>query len=312
MRARPVAVAVLVAALALATACKPDNGYAVDVTVRAKGLPTDVTAAVVALVENVAGAEQWQQRYPIDGLRGDAAFIYRPRVTGGTLTIAIDALDGSGEVLAHGAADVTLAPGKTVFLDITLDVVTPPSPPPDLAVPLDLGVPPDLPVPLDLGALPDLDRGDAGVVVDTVCHDACARLIACGVHETQAQCESGCGPLWHDCAAAAAGDCNAIALCNFRQFAAIWCGGLAGGYPQGTTSCAITSACEGACNISSPTAQCTCACTKQLDPSRALDSVVHATCAGALCPQCAPGDMFNGAACNACAKNECNDHCMSN
>jgi len=293
----------VVAALALAGACKPDNGYAVDVTVSAKGLPDDVAGAVVALVENVSGAEPWQQRYDVHGLAGDAGFIYRPRVAGGTLAFAIDAVDASGAVVAHGSNEVTLAPGKTVFLEVVLDVVTP-APAPDLAVPLDLGVAPDL---SDGGS-------DGGVVLDTVCHDACARFISCGVHETQAQCEAGCGSGWHDCVAAANGDCNAIALCSFRQFAYIWCGGLAGGYPAGAATCSTTAQCEGVCNVTSPTAACTCGCTKSLDPTRALDSVVHATCAGALCPQCSPDDMghIDGVRCDACAKNECNDHCMSN
>ncbi len=143
-----------------------------------------------------------------------------------------------------------------------------------------------------------------------VCNQSCAQLIACGV-QFDSTCASGCmlQPIYRACARGALGDCNALALCTFKEYSADVCGG--GGYPAGSMSCAATANCEGACNVGNPTYACVCSCTAALDPAKALNSLINAQCAQARCASCHAA-TFDGAACDSCAAQLCGANpCLS-
>src|SRR4051812_42385393 len=99
---------------------------------------------------------------------------------------------------------------------------------------------PDLsPAPPDLSPPPtDAQRCDA----------ACAKLVGCGV-QYGSNCSAGCqnSNVFLTCLKASADDCNAIALCAFKQYSALACNNT-GGVPAGTASCNDTANCEAACN----------------------------------------------------------------
>ena len=133
-----------------------------------------------------------------------------------------------------------------------------------------------------------------------LCDGACAKLIGCGV-EYDGSCSANCqnnAPIFLACVRQAPLECNALALCTFKQFQALACPG-GGGYPTGTASCTQTAQCLGACNLSNPTAACACACNTALNPARALNLLINTQCSQARCAPCRAA-TFNGAACNNC------------
>ena len=113
-----------------------DFGYAVRVEVDARAsVSDDALAGVRALVVQVSGVENGKQTLSLDGFSESRQerFVYRPYVAGGgDVTIAINANDAAGALVAAGRGTITLVPGKTVLLEI------------GLGVDADLGTPPDL------------------------------------------------------------------------------------------------------------------------------------------------------------------------
>jgi hypothetical protein len=301
----------LVAALALA-GCRlwPANGYAVDVTVvAAPGLPSATVDAIRALAESVRGAEVYDQRFTVTTqLRdGGARFIYRPAVSGGRLSFTSDGLDGNGVPIAQGMGVVTLARGATVPLTVelapysTLPVADDMSPPADLA-----------PAPPDFGLSDEL-----------LCELSCAALIGCGVQNEQAQCLGVClqglgSPVFRTCARTAGGDCNALAMCEHKQLAAVLCtAGPSMGIPIGGVSCHDTAACEASCNLKPNGAtilSCTCDCRSELSPAQALNHLIDLACVNYHCSSLCSltSTSFDGTKCNTCGMMYCgNGACMS-
>jgi hypothetical protein len=144
------------------------------------------------------------------------------------------------------------------------------------------------------------DSGPAGLTDKDYCDRACATLIGCGV-AYDASCSAGCqiAPVFLACTKASANDCNALALCAFRQGAAAACGPTAAGVPSGTGTCAKAAECEYLCGAQNAGAACSCACWAALAPSKAINLLINNQCATAACAAtCGPGG--NGPACNAC------------
>jgi hypothetical protein len=309
------AVAVAVAALALLPACNrppPQNGYAVDVSVVPDAtLPYDVLARIHKLDEHVAGAEYSQQQWVIGNqlISGGARYIYRPQIaTGGLVDFTFTGFDDSGAHVARGVGQAKLVPGATVLLTVPLSALPVAVPPVDMCSPSSCGRGPDLATVDDLagdaGAGPDLALSD-----NALCQFDCDTLSACGVHEGPG-CTSACllSPVFMACARTAGSDCNALALCYFKQ-TATKC--PSGGYPTGSATCSATTTCQESCNASNPTPACYCPCATALDPSLALDNMIRSSCATAMCSSCV-GNNFNGAACNACIAAQCaSDPCST-
>ena len=114
------------AALAVASLAgcksKPENGYAVDVTVTADSSLASSAAEIATLDVSTSGAETFHSILPINGqlASGGAKFVYRPAATSGALQFAIAALDDDGNTLGFGSGTATLQSGSTVTLSITL------------------------------------------------------------------------------------------------------------------------------------------------------------------------------------------------
>jgi hypothetical protein len=146
------------------------------------------------------------------------------------------------------------------------------------------------------------DGGAPGQITDKdYCDRACATLVGCGV-QYDATCSSGClqASIFLACAKTSANDCNALALCTFRQASAAACGGATAGVPTGTGGCGKAADCEYLCGTQNAGIACSCACWAALSPGKAINLLINNQCAAALCSvQCGPGG--NGPACNACA-----------
>ncbi len=122
---------------------------------------------------------------------------------------------------------------------------------------------------------------------ENVCARACSRLAACGVSYDR-YCMDQCraGGTFRACAQSAPDECNAVAMCVWRQWAEWNCKG-GGGIPIGSASCRATTDCQNACNRKGDLPCGQCGCVAQLNPSRAADLLSS----------------------NACALNKCSDRC---
>lgn len=142
-----------------------------------------------------------------------------------------------------------------------------------------------------------------------VCDQSCSALISCGVQYDFPGCTANCqggATVFRACAREAGANCNALALCAFKQYAASFCpGGV--GVPAGATSCRDTAMCQGACNVGNPTASCGCSCNAALDPAKALNLLINDQCAAARCASCNFA-TFDGPACNVCAAQLCGNN----
>lgn len=283
--------------------CKllPQNGYAVDVTLmRDAALPTATWNAIASLALHTSGAEH--EDWPANNvhLAHAGTFIYPVHAVAGTLTFTIDGSDDNGALVARGSNAITLQPGKTMFLTVLLAPIAPAT---------DSSAPDSHPFDMNVADLePSADLQPSAPTCDAIC----SQLTTCGSFQAVDDCAVMCGKsaVMTRCAATAV-TCNDYALCAFTQLATLTCAGK-GGIPSGDAGCRATTQCEGVCNETSPGAACACNCDSQLDPAQALNSWVHITCAGAKCIQCMP-DMFNGAQCDACARNVCaGDACLVN
>src|SRR5258705_7729671 len=101
-------------------------------------------------------------------------------------------------------------------------------------------------------SLPDL--AVAGGLTDKQrCDMACAKLATCGV-DFGAGCSAACQgtDTFLPCLRNAnLDDCNALALCSFKQYGHDFCGGTSG-EPNGTQTCNDTANCEASCNVNQP------------------------------------------------------------
>jgi hypothetical protein len=138
------------------------------------------------------------------------------------------------------------------------------------------------------------------------CSTACAKMISCGVLYDSTQCNQGCNAstVFLPCLRTAAlDDCNALAMCAFREYGHDVCGG-SGGVPAGTATCNTTSMCEGTCNVSGTQPACSCNCIAAASPAIANALIVNNQCALSLCAtECSAAG--SGAACNNCAATKC-------
>jgi hypothetical protein len=135
------------------------------------------------------------------------------------------------------------------------------------------------------------------------CQQACATLTACGVGFGES-CASDCMrmPVFLSCVQAAPNECNALALCAFRQ-GATTCGGTPG-VPSGTQTCGAAALCEGMCTVAEQPAACACACAAGLQPGQAIKLLINNQCAVQKCGAvCRPGG--SGAACISCFQSSC-------
>ena len=138
------------------------------------------------------------------------------------------------------------------------------------------------------------------------CQMGCAKMIACGVDYDSAACNSGClqSTTFLGCLRVSAlDDCNALAMCAFKQYGHDFCNGTSG-VPAGAATCNTTADCEGGCNISGPQPACSCNCVAQLSPAKANALLINNQCAIAKCTaECSPAS--SGTACNTCASQMC-------
>jgi hypothetical protein len=150
-----------------------------------------------------------------------------------------------------------------------------------------------------------------------VCETACAKLVACGV-DYGAACVDSCRQASTFVACLRESDlqdCNAIALCNFKQGAATSCGGADNGVPAGNGSCRAAADCTGQCTLAGQGAACACGCTANLSPDKAMDLLVNDACATTKCPASCSGPAPQGAACMSCFQANCANEiarCQSN
>lgn len=137
-----------------------------------------------------------------------------------------------------------------------------------------------------------------------VCQQACSGLVACGAPVAQS-CIADClaAPTFLNCARTAGANCNALALCTFREWSAETCGGEFVGVPRGAETCGTAANCEGNCTLFNQSASCSCACAASLHPSEAIDLLLNNACATTRCAACrTPGQ---GAACISCFQAAC-------
>jgi hypothetical protein len=152
----------------------------------------------------------------------------------------------------------------------------------------------------DGGAFPDA----ASAASEQVCSSACSALIGCGV-TYPSTCATDClaNTVFIACAGPAGQDCNALALCAFKQSASTSCPG-GGGVPAGTSTCDKLRSCNAACFSSTDAKACACACDAALSPDKALDALVDDTCAKGMCASdCS--DTGTAAACRTCEDAHC-------
>jgi len=101
-----------------------------------------------------------------------------------------------------------------------------------------------------------------------------------------------------------ANECNALALCPFKQGGSFFCGGEAGGTPSGSGTCKAAADCEGACTAGGMPISCSCKCWVGVSPAKALNLLINNECANARCKtECGPGGT--GMACLACHAAKC-------
>lgn len=148
------------------------------------------------------------------------------------------------------------------------------------------------------------DRDYSALTDPVLCQKACSKLSACGVPYGE-DCQPGCmlAPVFRACARQAAGDCNALALCAFKQHTASACGDVSG-VPAGRDSCAAVAHCQGICVASGQPASCGCACQSALAPDKALRLLINDQCAVTRCAKECFGGR-EGAACLSCFKSKC-------
>jgi hypothetical protein len=140
----------------------------------------------------------------------------------------------------------------------------------------------------------------AGMTDKDYCDRACATLIGCGVLY-DASCSAGClqSPAFLSCTKTAANECNALALCTFRQASAGFCGGGSAGVPGGTGTCNQAASCEAQCGTVTNAPACNCGCWASLSPAKAKNLLINNQCAVARCSvECGP--TGNGPACYSC------------
>jgi hypothetical protein len=146
------------------------------------------------------------------------------------------------------------------------------------------------------------------------CDTACASLIGCGVAYDNT-CSTNCltaAPVFLSCVKAlpSATDCNALAICSFKQYAATYCGGGAG--PTGGGSCNGAQACEVDCIGKGTT--CACACISGMSSTKALNLLINNACSLGKCPtDCGPTGTVAG--CAICSNQMCaaaNSQCSNN
>jgi hypothetical protein len=161
---------------------------------------------------------------------------------------------------------------------------------------------------------------EGGVAADeTTCDQACSALIACGVPYDAATCATDClaSSEFLTCARPLGGsDCNALALCAFKESAAESCSGGVG-VPAGTASCSDYRSCNGGCfSLSTVTEAdtCICDCASTLAPSKAINGLIEDECGPTLCAAACtpPGSAADCAACQSamCASQQ--QQCVDN
>lgn len=146
------------------------------------------------------------------------------------------------------------------------------------------------------------------------CDTACASLIGCGVAYDNT-CSNNCltaAPIFLSCVKAlpSATDCNALAICTFKQYAATNCGG--GDGPTGGGSCNGAASCEANC-IGKP-ASCSCPCIASMSSTKALNLLINNVCYLEKCPDDC-GATGTVGACLVCANGMCgaaNSQCTNN
>jgi len=151
----------------------------------------------------------------------------------------------------------------------------------------------------------DQDASSSDSAADQVCASACSALITCGVDYVQASCVSGCltSTVFLPCLmTVGTTDCNAMALCAWKQDSASVCDG--GAIPSGVETCDEVATCEGDCDSINAPPSCGCQCQVQLDPAKSLNLLINDQCAGGKCPsECGP--TGNGPSCLACYNELC-------
>lgn len=156
------------------------------------------------------------------------------------------------------------------------------------------GKPGDPDPPFGCGALIRLELSPITLSDQDRCDAAGARLFSCGVRFNptwRAQCPKLSG--FNSCAKAAGNDCNGLAVCVQRAFAAVCT-------PSGTATCKRTVECYRDCGERGQSVdECNCACTAGLDPSKALPLLKHNTCFDVYC------HGKTGAEGNACFMKNC-------
>ncbi len=116
-----------VAAGACAKAAAPPDGFGVNVTVDLRGVAAATRSRIArgVLTAQKPGASAVVRPVPIDGAAlggGELRFRFIPASDSGTMTLAFEALDAAGAVLAAGRTSnaLSLTPGKAVAALITL------------------------------------------------------------------------------------------------------------------------------------------------------------------------------------------------
>jgi len=281
------------------------TSFGLNVTVDAHSVASGDLARITTASLTVSGAEQYSKSFDISSpvKSGEVRFRYVPRAQSGQLTLALDALDGTGAAVASGVSDaVDIATGKAVPVTIVLGTTST-----DLGA-ADLGDE-------DGGAAGDMthvvkgqgaactsnaDCGTAGGCVDgfccdTTCTDGCS---ACNLTGKEGACSpvpagspptaghAGCGPdpksgCQRDGMCDGAGACRKWALGTICQ---------AGTCNSTTNMVTSDSTCDGS-GTCKPGTTITCA------PYLCKDAnVCYPSCTSGG-NQCSAGNVCNGTSC---------------
>lgn len=327
---------------------QPPGGFGVNLTIDARGIDASVRGQIAAATLYVTGDDPSPFSSPLDIVAqlksGQARFRYDPKVHTGTLTMHVDAVDGSGAVITSGdSGPIALTDGKTANAKIALGA----------AMPLDLGLNADGGVDAavdlagrDLTAPPDLNRpknpGDScqsgaecasghcadQVCCDSACDDACHACNLTGFAGTCKPIGAGSAPATGHptCGPDPIAGCQRDGTCDGNGACRLYQSGTLCGSPScsaGTLTPASTCDGKGTCT---PTPSRTCAPYVCKDGQSCFTSCTGNTqCAGSnACVNSSCGPKQNGAGCMAgsecmsgncvqqtCCDKPCNTTCMS-
>jgi len=105
----------------------PPSGFGVNLTISRAGLPANDQARITTLDLTTFGAESFNTKLPVSFFKDvEGRVRYVPKATTGTLTFVVQALDGSGGIVASARDSVNLASPNAVDLKLMLGAILKP------------------------------------------------------------------------------------------------------------------------------------------------------------------------------------------